>query len=213
MDKQHAGAELGIDYSLGQGFSVLGAAAIGQYIYTDRMLATVSVDNSAALLAENEIVYSRNFYVGQTPQSAYTAGVNYRAKRFWFVNLNFNYYDNTYIDFNPARRTRAAVDLVPEGSDQYKAITEQEKVDGAFTIDLFGGKSWRLNNFFSNMKRSTFLVLNVGVSNLLNNKDNITGGYEQLRFDFEDKDPNAFAPKYFYSFGATYFINLTLRMN
>ena len=177
------------------------------------MKATVSVDNTSDLLAENETVYSKNFYVAQTPQSAYTAGINYRAKKFWFINVNFNYYDNIYIDFNPARRTTAAVDLVPENSDQYKKITEQEKVDGAFTIDLFGGKSWRLNNYFSNMKRATFLVLNVGVSNLLNDKNNKTGGYEQLRYDFEDKDPDAFAPKYFYSYGATYFINLTLRMN
>ena len=63
------------------------------------------------------------------------------------------------------------------------------------------------------MKRNTFLVLNVGVSNLTNNKNQVTGGYEQLRFDFEDKDPSAFAPKYFYSFGTTYFVNLVLRMN
>jgi len=213
LDTRHAGVELAVDYNLGKGFTATAVAAIGQYIYTDRPLATISVDNTATLLAENETIYAKNFYVSGTPQNAYTVGLNYRAKKFWFVNLNFNYYDNTYIAFNPARRTTDAVDLVPQGSDQYKAITEQEKTDAQYTIDFFGGKSWKLNNFFSNMKNNTFLVLNVGVSNLTNNKNLVTGGYEQLRFDFENKDPNAFAPKYFYSFGTTYFVNLVLRMN
>ncbi|MDQ3051993.1 MAG: TonB-dependent receptor [Bacteroidota bacterium] len=213
VDKRHTGVELAVDYTIGKGFSATAVAAIGQYIYTDRPLATISVDNTSALLAQNETIYAKNFYVSGTPQNAYTVGLNYRAKKFWFVNFNINYYDNTYIDFNPARRTTAAVDLLDEESDQFRNITEQEKTDGQFTVDFFGGKSWKLNNFFSGMKRNTFLVLNVGVSNLTNNKNLITGGYEQLRFDFEDKDPNAFAPKYFYSFGTTYFVNLILRMN
>lgn len=213
IDKKHTGVELAVDYNIGKGFSAIAVAAIGQYVYTDRPLATISVDNTATLLAENETIYAKNFFVSGTPQNAYTVGLNYRAKKFWFINLNFNYYDNTYIDFNPARRTAAAVDLVPEGSDLYKDIIEQEKTDGQFTIDFFGGKSWKLNKYFSGLKRNTFLVLNVGVSNLTNNEDLITGGYEQLRFDYENKDPNSFAPKYFYSFGTTYFVNLVLRMN
>jgi hypothetical protein len=161
-------------------------------------LATVSVDNTSELLAEDEVVYAKNFYVSGTPQQAYTLGLNYRAKQFWFVNLNFNYYSQMWLEFNPARRTTQAVDLVPEGSEQYKAITEQEQLDDQFTVDLFAGKSWKLNSAFPGLKRNTFLVLNVGISNLLNNEDFITGGYEQLRFDYEEKDPNAFAPKYFY---------------
>ncbi len=213
VDKRHTGVELAVDYTIGRGFSATAVAAIGQYIYTDRPLATISVDNTATLLAENETIYAKNFYVSGTPQNAYTLGLNYRAKKFWFINLNFNYYDNTYIDFNPARRTELAVDLVPEDSEQFKNITEQEKTDGQLTIDFFGGKSWKLNKYFANMKNNTFLVLNVGVSNLTNNKNLITGGYEQLRFDFENKNPDSFAPKYFYSFGTTYFVNLILRMN
>ncbi|MBL0341483.1 MAG: carboxypeptidase-like regulatory domain-containing protein [Bacteroidetes bacterium] len=213
IDKRHVGAELAFDYNIGKGFSANIVAAIGEYFYTDRPNATITVDNTSEILAESETVYAKNFFVSGTPQNAYTLGLSYRAKKFWFVNLNFNYYDKTYIDFNPARRTTAAVDLVPENSAEYNAIVDQEKADSQFTMDLFGGKSWKLNNFFPSIKRNTFLVFNVGVSNLLDNKDQVTGGYEQLRYDFEDKDPNAFAPKYFYSFGRTYFVNLILRMN
>ncbi|MBK6640899.1 MAG: hypothetical protein IPG39_06465 [Bacteroidetes bacterium] len=155
----------------------------------------------------------KNFYVGGTPQDAFTLGFNYRAKRFWFINMNFNYYNNSYLDFNPARRTVEAIDLVDPSTAQWDNIVTQEKLNSEFTIDFFGGKSWKLNNYFKNMKRNNFLLLNVGVSNILNNKDQITGGYEQLRYDYVERNPDSFKPKYFYAFGTTYFVNLILRMN
>jgi hypothetical protein len=56
----------------------------------------------------------------------------------------------------------------------------------------------------------------VGVNNLLNNKDIITGGYEQLRYDAQASasDPilvNKFPPKFFYAYGLNYFASVTLR--
>lgn len=213
IDKRHLGTELAIDYTLGKGFSTSMVLALGQYFYTSRPLANITVDNTSEQLATNQIVYAKNFYVSGTPQDAITVGLNYRAKRFWFINLNANFYDNTYLDFNPARRTEAAVDLVDEYTTQWENIVKQEKADPQFTLDLFGGKSWKLNTYFKSMKKNTFLVLNAGVSNILNNKDQITGGYEQLRYDYVERNPDSFRPKYFYSLGTTYFVNLILRMN
>ena len=57
-----------------------------------------------------------------------------------------------------------------------------------------------------------FLYLNVGVSNVLNNTEFVTGGYEQLRFDFETKNPDVFPSRYFYFFVRTYFVNLSWRL-
>jgi hypothetical protein len=213
IDKTHTGVELAADYNIGHGFTVTAVAALGRYIYTSRPNATITVDNTSETVAENEVVFAKNFYVGGTPQEAVTLGINYRAKKFWFINLNVNYYNNTYIDFNPVRRTQLAVDVVEYNSDQWNKIIEQEKTEDSFTVDLFGGKSWKLNNYFSKLKKNTFLVLNVGISNIFNNTNQVTGGFEQLRFDFQDKNPDAFAPKYFYSLGTTYFVNLVLRMN
>jgi hypothetical protein len=213
IDKRHVGTELAVDFTLGKGFSTSMVLALGQYYYSSRPNATISVDNTSELLANDETVYAKNFYVGGTPQDAFTLGFNYRAKKFWFINLNFNYYNNSYLDFNPARRTEAAVDLVDQTTTQWDNIVTQEKLNSEFTIDFFGGKSWKLNNYFKSMKRNSFLVLNVGVSNILNNKDQITGGYEQLRYDYVERNPDSFKPKYFYAFGTTYFVNLILRMN
>ena len=43
------------------------------------------------------------------------------------------------------------------------------------------------------------------------NKELITGGFEQLRFDYDNKNINKFPPKYFYSMGRNYFVNIAFR--
>jgi hypothetical protein len=213
IDKRYTGSELAVEAALGQGFSATAVAALGQYIYSDRPLGTVTQDNNAEPLAENEIIYAKNFHVAGSPEKAYTAGINYRGKGFWFVYLNFNYFDGIWIDYNPARRTVQGIDLVDPESDLFNDIIDQQKADGQFTMDLSGGKSWKLDEKIKEIKRPTFLLLNVGITNLLNNKKFITNGYEQLRFDFYENNVGKFAPKYFYSYGTTFFVSLTLRMN
>lgn len=213
IDKRHTGVELAAEANLGQGFSASAVAALGQYVYTDRPLATISQDNNATLLAENEVIYAKNFHISGSPEKAYTAGLSYRGKQFWFVNLNFNYFDGIWIAFNPARRTVQGIDLVDPETDLFNNIVDQQKVDGQFTMDLSGGKSWKLNGKIKGLKKPTFLLLNVGITNLTNNKKFITNGYEQLRYDFYENNVGKFAPKYFYSYGTTFFASLILRMN
>jgi hypothetical protein len=94
-----------------------------------------------------------------------------------------------------------------------EAIIDQLQADGQFTLDASFGKSWKLNSYFKSMKNQTFFLINVGVNNILNNQDLVTNGFEQLRFDFAEKDINKFAPKSYYGFGTNYFINFTLRFN
>lgn len=215
VDTRHIGLEFAVEAKLYQGLSMTAVASIGQYFYTSRPNATVTQDNNSEVL-QNETIYAKNFYVSGSPQKAYSLGLSYRGKKFWFATLSWNVYDDIYVSFNPARRTQQAVDLVPSDSEQFDDIIRQEEVNpdfkNKFTLDFFGGKSIKLTkervrgyNFF--------MVLNVGVNNLLNNKNIIVGGFEQLRFDFTDKNPNKFATRYFYNYGATFFVNLTFRMN
>lgn len=213
IDRNHSGMELAAEKKLYGGFTLSAVAAIGQYYYQSRPSATVTQDNNSEVLSNNETIYFKNLRIAAGPQQAYTFGVNYRSKKFWFVNVNFNYFDAIYINTNPARRTQAAVDLIPYSSAEWNRILSQEKVDGQFTVDVFGSWSWRLNNKFKALKRNTFVVFNLGINNLLNNQDFITNGYEQLRFDFSDRNPDKFDTKYFYAYGINYFFNITLRMN
>jgi hypothetical protein len=213
ISKTHSGLELAVDAQLGKGFSAAAVASIGQYIFSDRMNATITQDNKDTLLAQNEVVYSENLRVSGGPQSAYTLGLTYRSKKFWTVNVNFNYFDNIYTDFNPARRTLSALDLVDNNSPKFAQILGQEKRDGQFTMDASAYYSWKLNNRYKSLKKNTFLVFNVGVTNILDNQELTSWSFEQLRFDNEEHDVNTFPAKYAYSFGASYFASITLRFN
>ena len=213
ISKSHSGLELAVDAQLGKGFSAAAVASIGQFIYNDRMNATITQDNKDTLLAENEVVYSENLRVSGGPQSAYTLGLTYRSKQFWTVNVNFNYFDNIYTDFNPARRTLSALDLVDNNSPKFAQILGQEKREGQFTMDVSAFYSWKLNNKFKSLKKNTFLVFNLGITNILDNQELTSWSFEQLRFDNEDHDVNTFPAKYAYSYGASYFASITLRFN
>lgn len=214
ISTQHMGMELAAEVATPiTGLKAKAVAAIGENIYTNRPDVEVFLDQDAASLGKRQ-VYIKNFYVAGSPQTAMTFTLSYNAKAFWFANLSFNYFDNSWIDFFPERRTTDAVsyvddpdyinEVVEPGSPLWKEIIDQQKAPSAFTMDFFGGKSWKINNLF--------IYLNVGVNNLLDKKDFITGGYEQYRFDFEGKNVNRFPPRYFYGFGRNYFVSLAFRI-
>ena len=206
VDQLHRGIEAAVEVKLSPELRATAVGAIGQYTFDSRPTATISQDNNAELLAENVTIYQQDFYIPGTPQTAASLGLNYSSPKFWFASLSFNFFDDRYLDFNPIRRTTDAIAPITEEShpglrDQ---ILNQERLESEFTLDFFGGKSWRIGDYF--------IYLNAGINNLLNNQDFRTGGYEQSRFDFETKDVNRFPPRYFYAFGTNYFISLTLRI-
>ncbi len=209
IGKEHYGVELGTEVIVYKGLTLNAAAAIGRYRYNTRQNATVTADNTSETLSK-ETIYSNNFYV-PTPQEAYTVGLNYRSRNFWYVNVNLNYFDQMWLDFNPLRRTAAAVEGVEKDSPKWNEIINQTRLDAQYSLDAFAGYSWLLNKSFKSFRKRTFLVFNIGVSNILNNKNMVSGGYEQLRFDFTDKNVNKFPPKKFYAYGTTYNASIALR--
>ncbi|MBK8521670.1 MAG: TonB-dependent receptor [Chitinophagaceae bacterium] len=210
IGKIHMGLEFGVEAKIYKGLSVTGAAAIGQYTYNTRQNATVTIDNSSAVVDKDVTVYSKDFYV-PTPQRAYTIGLDYRSPKFWFLNVNFNYFDEMYLSYNPIRRTAAAVNGVPEGSDKWHEIVDQTKLDNQYTLDAFAGYSWLMNRKFKSLKKRHFMVFNVGVNNILNNRSIASGGFEQLRYDFAEKNVNKFPDRRFYAYGINYFASVGLR--
>ena len=209
IGKQHYGLEFGADAKLYQGLSLNAGAAVGRYYYNTRQNAVVTVDNSSAIVSK-DIIYSNNFRV-PTPQEAYTIGLDYRSPKFWFVNVNFNFFDNMWLDYNPLRRTAAAVSGVEENSEAWHTIIDQEKLTSQYTLDAFAGYSWLINNKFKSLKNRTYLLFNLGVNNILNNENIVSGGFEQLRFDFAEKNADKFPAKKFYAYGLNYFASIGLR--
>lgn len=210
IGKVHYGAEIGAEAKVYKGLSLTAAAAIGRYYYDTRQEASITADNSSSLLASNLKVYSKNFNV-PTPQEAYTFGFDYRSPKFWFLNVNANFFRNMWLDFNPIRRTETAINGIPSGSDKWREIIDQEQLDDQFTLDAFAGYSWMMNRRYKSLKKRTYLVFNVGVNNILNNKDIVSGGFEQLRFDFQDRNTEKFPAKKYYAYGINYFASIGVR--
>ncbi|MBS1761696.1 MAG: TonB-dependent receptor [Bacteroidetes bacterium] len=210
IDKVHMGIEVGIEAKVYKGLSANAAASVGQFTYDSRQRATVTSDNSAEVLSKNNIVYSKDFKV-PTPQQAYTVGLDYRSPKYWFLNVNVNYFSHMYLDFNPLRRTSSAVNGVVEDSQLWNNIIDQTQLSDQYTVDAFAGYSWMMNRKYKSLKKRTYLVFNVGVNNILDNKNIVSGGYEQLRFDFAGKNTEKFPEKRFYAYGINFFASVGFR--
>lgn len=201
INKIHQGLEFGAEVKATTSISITAIAAVGNYRYTSRPTARISAENGM-ISDTTEIVYQKGFYVEGIPSTAGSVGINWRAPKFWFLNVNFNYFGERYMDFYAPRRVPTATQYLLPGDPLIKEITEQQKVDDGYTVDISIGKSFRF-------QRKYFLNLNFSVSNILDNKDLITNGYEQLRFD--GQNAKKFPPKYYYAIGRNYFINLAFR--
>ncbi len=196
VDQLFIGTELGAEVKITSTIEATGAFTMGDYTYSSRPSVTISQDNSTTLLAENKVVYFENYKIGGMPQTAASVGLKYNSPKFWFVGANFNYFMDTYIEANPDRRTAEATSTFVSTDPQINDLLEQEKLDDGYTVNVFGGKSWRLKNKY-------FIRINVNVNNVLDVKDYATGGFEQLRYDKQNID--RFPPKVGYMYGRTYF--------
>ena len=203
IQKRHTGIEFGTEFKYNTRFSFEAALALGQYYYTNRPNATVVQDNNGSVIIDRQ-VYINNYFVSGSPQTAGTFGINYNDPKYWWININLNYFANSYVDINPERRTDLAVELLDpnENSELFHSIIDQEKLPSAMTVDFYGGKSFKWGKYY--------LVCNLNVGNVLNKKDFRTGGFEQYRYDYQEKDVSNFPPKYFYAFGRNYNFSVSL---
>lgn len=195
LDQLFTGIELGFDKTIATSWIVQAAATTSQAIYNSRPIATITRDNSQEVVAENRLIYLKNYRIGGMPQTAASIGVKYNSPKYWYAGANFNYFADIYLDPNPDRRTEEAISRYVDTDPQWKNIIAPEKLDNGYTLNLYGGKSWKINN--------QFIRLNVNISNVLNNTSFKTGGFEQLRYDPVNIDK--FPPKYGYMYGLTYF--------
>ncbi len=201
MNQTHMGMELGAQTELTPGLNLNMVAALGEYIYSNNPQNTITVDNNKEVLSK-ETVYIKNYNIGGMPQTALSAGLQYRTNFFMYLGFDVNYFDGRYLPINPDRRTMNAVAGMSEDYPTFDAILAQEKLPSAFTINANIGKSWRIDYKY-------YININLSVNNILNNQDVVTGGYEQYRYS--SIDINKFANKYYYMYGTTYFMNVSFR--
>ena len=215
IDRQHIGAELGIEAQITPTVKLTGAAALGQFTFSDNAEVFLSSDDIPTLSIGTSLI--KDYKVAQGPQQAYSLGIEYRDPNFWWVGLTGNYLSNNYTDISPILRTQNFV-INPDDPDGFpfpdateenvRELLRQDSLDDFFLVNAIGGKSWRY--------KGKYISLFASVNNVLNEtfrtggfEQGRTGNFQQLRDDRANGNPS-FGPRYFYGFGRTYFINLAV---
>ncbi len=202
LDQRHMGIEASAECKLGYSISLTAVICAGDYIYTSR--PELLIFDKFSNVSTKHLIYLKEFRVSGTPQTALSGGLKYELKKGGFFTLTASYVDQNYVDINPLRRVPEAVEDLDRASGQFKSIIEQEKLPSAFSLDFFIYKSF---NFWKRFSSISFAA-----NNLLNNKNMISGGFEQSRFDYETKDPTVFPNKYFYLQGINYNLSLNISL-
>ena len=221
LDKKNIGVELGLEYQITSTVKAIATAGYGEFTFDSNPNASYTQDSQVSAIKTNPIINlgasnMKGYKQGGTPQQAASFGLEYRDPKFWWIGANINYLGANYVDIAPILRTpnffkdtEKNGNPFPEATpERAKILLAQQKLDAFSLFNLVGGKSWRVYG-----KTIGFFA---SVNNVLDTKYK-TGGFEQARNasfrelnnDFESGTP-PFAPKYFYGFGRTYFVNLYL---
>jgi len=205
-NKLYQGVELGLQIPVTGWLSVVAAGTYGDYRYTNNSTGIKSAENGS-FADVTETILTKDLKINNGPQFAANGTLKFFYKM-WFLDVTLNYYDNNYLDFAPNRFTEANQNLFKSNSDPavYQKLGTQEKLKGGSTLDASLGKIIYLKN------RSR-LNLHFTVSNILNNTNLITGGYQQARVPMASGSINTkgldfFPNKYYYAWGLNGYLNI-----
>ena len=201
INQKSLGVEMGAEWNVTPTITLQAAAANGIHTYDNNPIFSVYDDNNATAYIQNSVAYLKEYHVSSGPETVASLGIKYNSPKYWWVSLNGNYMANMYFDVNPYNHTEEGMLHYAQGDIRIEDVLRQTPMKPAFTLDFYGGFSKRYKGYY-------FLV-NVSINNLLNNKNTILYGYEQLRFNANN--PDMFPDKYSYMYGTNFFISLTVR--
>ena len=218
-DKRYMGAELGLDVKITPTINALAVASVGDYEYTNN--AKVSTfDDINGFRGEDFWKGKANikgYKVAGTPQKAFSFGLKYNSPKYWWIGASANYLMDQYLDFSALNKTPYMY-TDPQTNDPYQGttpellerLTAQQKFDDQFMLNANAGKSFLIGKYR--------MGISLSVNNILNNRNYVTGGFEQGRnVNFPDALTDAgkkypfFSPKLWYDRGTTFFANVYLR--
>ena len=209
IDKKYFGVEFGVEAQIIPTVKLKGAASIGQYTYDNNPYLYLGADNNTVAVGPSNL---ENYKIAGGPQRAYSLGFEYRDPDYWFIGVTSNFFTNTYLDVSPLTRTQnfyLAQDGLPFNDYDVtiaRDLLRQEKFDDYMVVNMIGGKSWKIDNYFVGFFAS--------INNILDQKYS-PGGFEQGRnanyqqlLQDTNKPKRVFGPKYWYGRGTNYFLNL-----
>lgn len=211
VEKEHWGVEAAATFKLTSNLSLTALATWSDMQYMNNPNAVMTYESESESSADR--VYAKGMHGNGTPLSAYSLGLDYNING-WFFNLTGNYYHRVYIDFSSYRRLESVLQQVggigvDGNGNKVVNVPSQERFDGGFMLDASIGKFIRLRNGKS-------LSLNLNLTNITNNTDLRTGGFEQNRGDLkQDGTERSYKfsknSKYFYAFPFNAFLNIGYR--
>ena len=217
------GLEVEAEYRFADHFRTTAAISLGRYKYTSNALVTMYSDASNTLLADHIPSRTKDLSLGNAPQAVFTAGLSYYNKG-WWATINANYAGLRYIEPSVAMRTDRilAIAVSPE---QFDALTTQERLNDAFTIDLSLSKSIYLSRLnkkiyttkavprFEDKHPRSRLIFRLGVRNLLGSTDFVYNAYESSRLQryklAGEYIYNRQASRYLYAYPRTFYASAT----
>jgi hypothetical protein len=217
------GLEIETEYRFADHFRVIGAATIGRYKYVTDSYVSIYTDTANTLIANQVESHIKGLSLGNTPQVAITAGLSYYNKG-WWAAINANYAGLRYIEPSAAMRTDRilAMAVSPE---QLEALTAQERLRDAFTIDLSLSKSLYLSRLskkvystaaaprFEDKHPRSRLIFRIGVRNLLGSSNIVYNAYESSRLQryklANEYIYNRQASRYMYAYPRTFYASAT----
>ena len=124
----------------------------------------------------------KDYKLAVGPHRAYSAGFEYRDPDSWWFGATVNFFTNTYVDVSPlTRSSNFTTDFDGNVFNDYdedlaRELLKQERCVDYFVVNLIGGKSWRVGDYF--------IGLFASVNNLLDEDFEFTQGgrtYQEYR--------------------------------
>lgn len=224
INKKHLGLEFGLEAQVTSTFKLKGAASVGQFTYNNNPNLVLTTEADSESLAAGFVdgfkdfgeTNLKNYKLAAGPQNAYSFGFEYRDPDYWWLGATVNFFSNTFIDISPLNRSKNfyldddGLPFLDYDKTIAKELLTQEKFSDYSVVNLVGGKSLKIKDYYL----SVFATVN----NLLN-KTYKSGGFEQgrnanYRQLKEDKslDKPIFGSKYWYGRGTTYFLNVSISL-
>ncbi|WP_158974720.1 TonB-dependent receptor [Cellulophaga sp. L1A9] len=223
VDKLQLGTELGLEYQISSSVQLTAVAAIGKYVFANNPNVTINFDTADA---EEELINLegskdlglaniKDYKLAQGPQKAFALGINYRDPKYWWIGATANYLANNYSNISTITRTKSfyidpetGINFPDATDENVAALLKQKPLDNFYLLNLVGGKSW--------LKSGKYISVFASVNNVFDTafrsggyEQSRNGNYGQLKQDALSGTPS-FAPKYWYGYGRTYFLNFAI---
>ncbi|MBQ4280062.1 MAG: hypothetical protein IJC16_08950 [Rikenellaceae bacterium] len=183
------------------------AGAVGRYAYCTNPDAAIRNDATGETVVRGTRSYLKGFRVGSTPQTLAAAELRYSGTRMWLASLTVSYMADNWVDPSPVRRMPRVTDRA--GSpERFAALTDQERLPEAVTVDLFASKTFRLGGRHR-------ITVNASVRNLLGRRNIVYSGYEQLRVRRTGSGISSsvapFGSRYYHAYGRGFYAGINYK--